>query len=138
MQYNQVIPCYFDPGTIPEAVVREQNPVYELKRGTTTDEPYKNILELRSDKIVNMLLEMGTIPDFSGYLAVRMEDLLRNGTGSFLLDVARMIGLDGLPPGCSPQDPQPERIGRRHIPDGLRTWIENHLIMRTERLLGYR
>jgi hypothetical protein len=139
MKFHEVMPCHFDPGTVPEAVVREQNPVYELKRGSTiTDEPYSNILELRSDKIVNFLLEIGLIQDLGGYLAVRFEDLLTNGTRGFLEDVGKMIGLDELPPECQPQAPRPELIGRRTIPDGLRTWVEDHLILRTERLLGYR
>jgi hypothetical protein len=139
MDFHQVMPCRFDPGTIPDKVVREQNPVYELKRGGAyNDEPYANILELRSDKIINFLLEVPLLQDLGGYLAVRFEDLLQNGTRSTLQEVARMIGMDELPISCKPQGPKPEMLGRRKIPDGLKAWVKEHLILHTEKLLGYR
>ena len=138
MEFHEVIPCRFDPGTVPQHLVRTQNPVYELKRGGSNDEPYGSILELRSDKIVNFLLEVPLLQDLGGYLAVRFEDLLRNGTATFLQQVGEMIGIPQLPPECQPQGPRPEMIGRRKIPDGLRQWVEDHLVLSTERLLGYR
>jgi hypothetical protein len=138
LKFHEVMPCRFDPGSIPKDLVRMQNPVYELKRGGENDEPYANILELRSDKIVNFLLEVGLIPDLRGYLAVRFEDLMRNGTRTFLEQVGQIVfGLSELPPECQPQEPKPEMLGRRKIPDGLRKWVEEHLVLHTERLLGY-
>jgi hypothetical protein len=138
MEFHQVMPCRFDPDTIPHRLHRSQNPVYELKRGGKPDEPYANILQLRSDKIVNFLLEVPLLQDLGGYLAVRFEDLVQNGTRAFLEQVGEMLGMPELPPECKPQDPRPEMVGRRKIPDGLRQWIEDHLVVRTERLLGYR
>jgi hypothetical protein len=162
LKFHEVMPCRFDPGSIPKDLVRVQNPVYELKRGggggggeptntnnntvVVVDEPYATILELRSDKIVNFLLEVGLIPDLRGYLAVRFEDLVANGTRTFLEQVGQMVfGNNGetssfkLPPECQPQGPKPEMaMGRRQIPEGLRTWVEEHLVGHTERLLGYR
>ena len=138
MDFEEVIPCRFDPGTLPERLVRSQNPVYELKRGGKNDEPYANILELRSDKIVNHLLEVSIGYDLGGFMAVRFEDLVLNGTKAFLQELGQMIGYDQLPSTCKPQEPRPFMIGRRKIPEGLRKWVEDHLILRTERLLGYR
>ena len=140
LNFHEVMPCRFDPKTIPDHLVRAHNPVYELKRGSgKTDEVYKTILELRSDKIVNFLLEVPILQDLGGYLAVKFEDLLQNGTRTLLEKVADMLGIEGgLPETCRPQGPKPEVIGRRKIPLGLRQWVEDHLVLRTERLLGYR
>jgi hypothetical protein len=139
LQFQEVMPCRFDPGSLPNHLVRTQNPVYELKRGGAMDEPYQTILELRSDKIVNFLLEVPLLQDLGGFLAVRFEDLLRNGTRIFLEQVAELAGIKGgLPPECHPQGPKPDMIGRRKIPDGLKQWVESHLVLRTERILGYR
>ena len=95
------------------------------------DEPYANILQLRSDKIVNFLLEVPLLQDLGGYLAVRFEDLVQNGTRAFFEQVGKILGIDELPPECQPQRPLPEMVGRRKIPDGLRQWIEDHLVLRT-------
>ena len=140
LNFHEVMPCRFDPKTIPDHLVRAHNPVYELKRGSgKTDEVYKTILELRSDKIVNFLLEVPILQDLGGYLAVKFEDLLQNGTRALLEKVADMLGIEGgLPETCHPQGPKPEVIGRRKIPPGLQQWVEDHLVLRTERLLGYR
>jgi hypothetical protein len=141
MEFHEVMPCRMDSGSLPHRLARSQNPVYELKRGGSKlveGEPYANILELRSDKIVNFLLEVPLLQDLGGYLAVRFEDLVQNGTRAFLEQVGAMLGLPELPPECQPQEPRPEMVGRRKIPDGLRQWVEDHLVLRTERLLGYR
>jgi hypothetical protein len=138
MKFHEVMPCRFDPGTLPDRLVRTQQPVYELRRGGVNDEYYQNILELRADKIVNFVLEVPLLQDLGGYMAVRFEDLIQNGTRSFLEQVGKMVGIQDLPPACHPQEPRPDRIGRRNIPEGLKQWVEDHLIRRTERLLGYR
>ena len=139
LAFHEAMPCRFDAGTIPDRLVRAHNPVYELRRGGTNDEPYRTILELRSDKIINFLLEVPILQDLGGYLAVRFEDLLLNGTRTLLEQVAEMVGIEGgLPPGCHPQGPKPEVIGRRTVPAGLKQWVEDHLVLQTERLLGYR
>jgi hypothetical protein len=138
--FNQVMPCEWENTSLPEEVQRVY-PFYELRRDTkfgTEGVPFDNILQLRSEKIVNFLLEIPLLHNLGGYLAVRYEDLLLNGTRTMLEQVAEMIGLSELPARCKPQPPSPERLGRRQIPVGLRKWVDDHLILHTERLLGYR
>mmetsp|Transcript_10070 Transcript_10070/g.28664 ORF Transcript_10070/g.28664 Transcript_10070/m.28664 type:complete len:426 (-) Transcript_10070:102-1379(-) len=139
MQYHEVVPCRFDKGTVPDSVVREQYPVYELKRGgnASIDEAYRNIMELRTDKIVNFLLEVPIMLGVGAYLAIRYEDMLQNGTEATLRQIGKLIGFDELPPTCQPQKPRPESLHRRQIPDGLRQWVLQHQNRDTERLLGY-
>lgn len=135
------MPCVWQNNSLPDEVQRAYFPFYELRRDSAPGQlgvPFDNILELRSDKIINFLLELPLLQRLGGYLAVRYEDLLLYGTRGMLEHVAKMVGLSDLPESCSPQAPQPWRLGQSNIPDGLRQWVEQNLILETERLLGYR
>lgn len=136
--FDEVVPC--QPGvnaSIPQHIYRGLFPVYELRRDGS-GQPYDNILQLRSDKIVNFLLEQSLLQPLRGYLAVRYEDMVLNGTREMLEQVAKMLGLPGLPSHCNPQPPSPERLIRKAIPEGLLQWVEDNMNVNTERLLGYR
>lgn len=140
-KFQEVMPCRSADNTLPESVSRAHEPIYELRRDikdSIDGVPFDNILQLRSEKIKNHLLEVSKIHGLEGYLALRYEDLLVNGTRAMLESVATMLGLPGLPPKCIPIPPQPEKAGRREIPDGLRQWVEDNLLLENERLLGYR
>jgi len=150
---QQVVPCQSDPAEwtelwkIPQRRWRGYEPVYELRGNNGT--PYDHLLQLRSDKIVNWILQLSLLVRIGGLLVVRYEDLVQNGTESMLLQIASMLASDGsdekaeggrqqLPAGCQPTPPQPERLGRRPIPDDFRDWINQHVNVETERLIGYR
>jgi len=134
--FDQVTPCIFDNSTIPTSKWRGHMPIYELSRDTP-GKPFANLLKLRSDKILNFVVEIPLLMQLGGYWVVRYEDLLRDGTRPLLEQMADMMGI-GLPQVCRPQPPRPERIGHREIPEGFRQWIEEHLVLETEQLLGYR
>ena len=143
---HEVVPCWWTATntTIPPSLRRAYEPVYELRRDKIMDKryqigvPFDNILQLRAEKIKNFLIEIPQTHKLGGYLAVRYEDLVMNGTRTMLEQVAEIIGLpDGLPQSCKPTLPSPNRLGRRKIPDGLRQWVEDNLLLETERLLGY-
>jgi hypothetical protein len=137
--FPEVVPCRYDNTStlIPEERFRGYEPVYELRRDGT-GRSFEHILELRSEKIFNFLLELPLLVKLGGYAAVRYEDLLKDGTQSFLEQIAHIMGMDGLPTSCKPTPPQPQRLGQREIPDGLRQWVNEHVDVERERLLGYR
>jgi hypothetical protein len=136
------VPCRFDKETtsyplIPDPLLRGYVPLYELRRDRS-QRPFDHLLQLRAEKIVNFLVEVPLVyKELGGYVAARYEDLLREGTTPLLEHVARLVGLPGLPPGCVPAGPQPERLGRRSVPDDFRRWIVDHMDRDLERLLGY-
>jgi hypothetical protein len=144
-KFQEVMPCRWanNNNTLPESVSNAHEPLYELRRDIKDSiridgVAFENILQLRSEKIKNHLLEVPKLRGLEGYLALRYEDLLMNGTRAMLESVATMLGLPGLPPKCIPRPPQPERAGHREIPDGLRQWVEDNMLLENERLLGYR
>jgi hypothetical protein len=139
---SEIVPClaYFpdNPWKIPKALWRGYAPLYEMNR--TSQEPYDHALQMRSDKTVNWLMEVPLVLDVGGFVLVRYEDLLRNGTSSLIEQVARLVGVPNPidhEPRCQPQGPQPERIGQRTIPDDFREWIAQNLDPATESLYGY-
>jgi hypothetical protein len=136
------VPCVFDANAtqypaIPDSLLRGYVPLYELRRDQS-QRPFANLLELRAEKIVNFLIEVPLVyKDLGGYVAVRYEDLVRDGTRPFLELVAGLLGLKNLPPDCTPMGPQPERLGRRNIPEDFRRWVVQHMDPDLEHLLGY-
>ena len=141
--YHQVVPCRFDNSTsiqVPLQRLRGFEPIYELRRDGS-GQPFRNILELRAEKIVNFLLELPVVVDLGGFLAVRYEDLLREGTGPMLQQVATMVGRTSkngaLPGTCQAGPPQPERLGKRLVDPEFRDYILSHVEPGPEKLLGY-
>jgi hypothetical protein len=140
-QFQDAMPCILDNETLlPKTLQKAYHPLYELRRHSILGSmgiPFDNILQLRSDKIVNFLLEVPLTQRLGGYLAVRYEDLLLNGTRPMMEQVASMLGLSELPAKCKPQGAEPWRLGKRKIADGLRQWVKENLNVGTERLLEY-
>lgn len=138
-EYREVVPCRMDNESyaIPPERYRAMRPLYELRRdGSGT--PYRHILELRSDKIVNMVLQLPMLFSLGGFMVVRYEDLLRRGSYFLLKNIATMVGMDEIPLECQPSKPQPERLRQRYIPNGLQKWVEENLDTQREKLIGYR
>ena len=146
---HQVVPCQSEPlewtelWHIPERRWRGFEPIYEMRPREGT--PYDHLLQLRSDKIVNWVLELPMLLQIGGLVVVRYEDLLLRGTEFLLQQVANILAMEdgneieipSLPAECKPALPQPERIGRRQIPDDFRKWIQQNVNAETERLINY-
>jgi hypothetical protein len=135
--FDEVSPCYFDNSTLPRAKWRGHVPIYELRRDHS-GQAFADLLKLRSDKALNFFLEVPLLMHLGGFLAVRYDDLVREGTRSFLEKVATLLGMPRLPSHCHPQGPHPERLGKRIIPPAFRKWIEERLVLETEQMLGFR
>ena len=133
LMFSQVTPCLTNKTIMPYPTVKYhgQNPVYELNHDGSM-EPYKHILELRRDKIKHFVHEIFDW-DIGGYLAVRYEDLLRDGTLGLVHAVADLVGVDKSRITCKPQQPRRGLLHHRDIPDGLRKWVDENLDYETER-----
>lgn len=133
--FRQVQPCRSNmtsdnPWNIPERNWRGYEPIYEQNmRGW---EPYNNLLELRADKITNWIIQLPLLLQLGGFILVRYEDLLRNGT-SFLLDmVSKVVELSPTCPAVPPQE-----RSRRFVPGEFRDWVYRHIDCEREQLIGY-
>lgn len=141
-RYNEVVPCTwnFTMQETPVKMRRSMYPVYELNRDGSGN-AYRNILELRADKMANHVLQLPLLLSLGGYILVRYEDLLKQGTRFLLEQVSHVTGMQGtLPLQCRPASAQPDRLlqRQRSIPKGLKEWVNSNMDVHTERLLGYR
>ena len=138
--FNDVVPCQVDDSYgIPSDRMRGMFPLYEMRRDGS-GKPYDNILQMRADKITNFVLQLPMMFAIGGFVVVRYEDLMQKGSHFLLKQVAEVVGMkDGeLPEECTPSKPQPERLNQRYIPSGLKKWVDEHLDVEREKLLGYR
>jgi hypothetical protein len=140
--FHQVIPCRYNSTRsqyhIPSHRFRGYEPIYELHRDNSGT-PFRNILELRAEKIFNFLIEIPVLLDIAGYVPVRYEDLLQHGTRDMMTRVAMAMGLSDLPTECIARlgGPQPHRLEHRMITNEFRQYIYDHVDWDRERLLGY-
>ena len=133
---HEVVPCRYDnatPPLIPISRYRGFHPIYEL-RHDGSGEPYSSLLSLKADKMAHFLLELPLRMKIGGFLPVRYEDLLRQGTASLIRQIADMVGIE---PPCTPTCPHPDRMRARSIDPEFQKWIQDHMDVATERLLGY-
>lgn len=136
---REVVPCEFNEtsGKLADRWVRGFAPVYELQRDGS-GRAFSSILELRTEKILNFVLELPILTDLSGFLIVRYEDMMRNGTNFVLEQLRQILGLDAEAIAkCHVVPPQPERMASRPVPPEFRQYIWDHLDTSMERLLGY-
>lgn len=147
-RFDEVKPCLLrpemitgPPWNIPMSRVRGYYPLYEQRRG----KPYDHLLQLRSDKIVNWILQIPLLMKIGGFIVVRYEDILEKGNKYFLHQVNAVLNnqpihspQQPLPKRCSVIAPQPDRIGKRYVPPEFKDWINKHLNLETEHLIGYR
>jgi hypothetical protein len=159
---REVIPCRLDnvtaqqpPWNIPLRKWRGYEPIYEQRRegnyGDNTGSPYDHLLQLRAAKIVNWVLELPLLMRLGGFLVVRYEDVLERGNAFVMHQVASILNGDEeadttplsngpsqrVAPTCSLTGPQPHRIGKRQIPPEFRAWVNQHMNVEIERLVGY-
>jgi len=144
---KQIIPCQSDPTEftpkwkIPKEKYRGFHPIYEQRQ--TDGTPFDHFLQLRSDKIVNWVLQLPMLLNIGGMVVVRYEDLLALGTEFLVQQIADILadsdnGNGNKQAMCKTAPPQPERIGRRKVPQDFRKWIDENIDVATERLVGYR
>jgi hypothetical protein len=159
---REVMPCRLDnitaqqpPWNIPLRKWRGYEPIYEHRRdgynGNNSGLPYDHLLQLRAAKIVNWVLELPLLMRLGGFLVVRYEDVLERGNEFVMQQVASILNgvedadtaasSNGPPPRfaptCSLTGPQPHRIGKRQIPPEFRAWINQHMNVEIEKLVGY-
>lgn len=135
----EVVPCQYNDtsGKIAERFVNGFAPLYEMRRDGS-GEPFSSILELRNEKILNFVLELPLLTDLSGYMIIRYEDILRNGTQFVLDELREVLGLEKSDMSrCRAVPAQPERLGSRHVAEDFRRYIWEHLDSDMEHLLGY-
>ena len=146
-RFDEVKPCILrenmitgPPWNIPLSRVRGYYPLYEQRRG----KPYDHLLQMRSDKIVNWVLQIPLLMKIGGFIVVRYEDILEGGNEYFLQQVNAIVNSHStdhpksLPKHCPVIAPQPERIGKRYVDPDFKDWINLNLNVETERLIGYR
>jgi hypothetical protein len=105
------------------------NPIYEQKPDGT---PYKTLLELRAAKIHNFL-DLPKKWDFGAFVAVRYEDLIVDGTISFIRDIAKQLGVKQQ---CKPKAPKKSTL---HYPldEEWMRWITDHADWEAEARMGF-
>ena len=143
---GEVVPC--DPTNrtahLPLSRQRGFTPVYEL---SPEGRPYDNLLDLRADKIANFVLHVPFLllptrssrsSSSSSVVLVRYEDVLRDGAGPLVADVAARMQQNV---SCVPPGPQPERLLRQRRPlemdPEFRHWVARHVHTEMEELVGY-
>jgi hypothetical protein len=145
-RFDEVKPCILrkdmitgPPWNVPLSRVRGYYPLYEQRRG----KPYDHLLQMRSDKIVNWILQIPLLMKIGGFVVVRYEDILQRGNEYFLQQVNAIVNnktIDShqsLPKHCSILAPQPDRIGKRYVPSDFKDWINRNIDVETEQLIGY-
>ena len=103
----------------------------------TISEPYKSILNLRSDKILNHL-SIQTWDWISDYILIRYEDLLRNGTQQLISRIEQSSQQLSQCPNGLPSPPSPQRLNSSSkLRDSYVKYMNERIIWTTESLIGY-
>jgi hypothetical protein len=132
--YNQINSCQLRP--YPDGHFKEKPPMsghqpqYEM-RNDGSGLPYKNILELRADKIKNHLsvAEFEWVRDF---VSVRYEELLGSGTEFLVKQIEKVTGVEAM---CEPFAPQ--NRPKRSLNSAFVRYMTEHVDWDAEALVGY-
>jgi len=109
--FYDVIPCSYNDrirasGLIPirggsDIEDGDFSPVYEMRKDhPKIIKPYKNILELRRDKMVHFFSEVPKFSSIQHFIPIKFEDMVDIGTQSLLRDIEKKMNLQSR---CSPQ-----------------------------------
>jgi len=141
-KYNQVISCV--KGTVPSKsnqnkvktsrlLRSEYEPIYEL-RNDGSGLAYRNIIEMRRDKIINQLsvLDWDWVTEV---VPVQYEKLLVEGTNWLFKKIEAKTGLVAE---CEPTPPQPERLSHYPKGPGFEEWVGENTDWEVEKLIGYK
>lgn len=131
-RYKDIVSCVHKPE--PNVPVDNRHsldkPFYEM-RNDGSGEPYANIMEMRSDKIRN-IMEIKDFPGVADLWMVQYEYMLAHGTQE-LLD--RITEWTGIKPMCDAFPPQFRR--QRNMTDDFVQYVTSHLNWTVEELIGY-
>lgn len=133
-RYHQIVSChkrpYPDGHFGPNRIWSQHQPFYEMQYDT--GEPYGDLLDLRRDKILN-LLDTAEYSFVRDRLIVNYERLVRDGTGDVIRHVEDATGVRAR---CESSPPQEKRFVRRLDADFV-SWLTKHIDWETEALIGY-
>lgn len=138
-RHHEVIPCEYNQssGLIAESIYRGFSPLYELQRDGS-GRPFSSIIDLRTEKLVNFVLEIPLLTNIGGFLVVRYEDILRKGTTFVLEKIQQMLKLPNeAMTRCRPTPPQPDLLKARQVDDEFRKYVLDHIDPKVEKLLDY-
>lgn len=93
--------------------------------------PYNNILELRSDKIRNLLSLRDAVDHFE---SLAYEQWMYQGTKSIIQRLEKVIG---TPAQCNPLPPSNKTLEATHHNVDFADWLRKHVDWETEALAGY-
>ena len=136
--YRDIVSCVEEP--LPHShyniTIRysEHQPFYEM-RNDGSGKPYANILELRSDKIRNIMLSVRSYTGVADVWSVQYEYLLDMGTLSLLRRIQEWTGVE---PRCKAHPSQTRPIKKtRLVTKDFAQHVRLHLKWSTEAMIGY-
>lgn len=133
-KYHQVNSCLrrpFPDGYFEKRMWSQHQPYYEMHYDT--GEPYSSLLELRRDKILN-LLDTAHYSYVKDHMVVQYENLVSDGTESV---IRRIEEATGATAHCEPYPPQKKRAPKE-LNQKFVKWISDHIDWDTEALIGYK
>jgi hypothetical protein len=123
LTFFDVVPCSFEDRMRSSFLISvngdsiddgDSSAVYEMKKDHPLDElkPYKSILELRRDKMINFHSEVPKFSSVKHYIPFKFEDMVTIGTASLLQVIAEKMGLQSR---CQPDKLQVPDNGNKKI-----------------------
>jgi len=136
-QYRQIVPCLRAKRKKLEIKVSNDHnfsgwdPQYEHRYNGT---PYDSILDLRADKIRNIVLDVPSWDWVAKFYNLQYETLLKRGTSELLKSLKQATGHT---PECQAFAPAPERLSNYNHRDEYIKTINNMVDWEAENLIGY-
>ena len=131
-KYQDIISCVHKPE--PDVPVDTRHsldkPFYEM-RNDGSGEPYDNIMELRSDKIRD-IMEIKDFPGVADLWIVQYEYMLAQGTQDLLDYITEWTGIK---PTCKAYPPQHRPV--RNLTSDFVQYVTDHLNWTTEAFIGF-
>ncbi len=146
-KFSEVIPCSYTDRIRTSKLIPirgdsvddgDSSAVYELRRdyAFTEIKPYKNIIELRRDKMINFHKELPTFSSVTHYIPFKFEDMAAAGTETLLQEIEQKMSLQRH---CQPDKLQlPENGSKLQFltPTDV-SWINRGVDWDAEALVGY-
>lgn len=139
--YHELVSCLTRPypegywGPHRKHRFSQHQPFYEMRLNDPEGTPYKNILEMRADKIRNFM-DSATYSNVEGFWHYQYEDLLKTGTRELVERIERATGLKRHPEKCKIYEPQDRR--KRAMDQEFIDYMAEHVDWEAEALIGYK
>mmetsp|Transcript_8987 Transcript_8987/g.21874 ORF Transcript_8987/g.21874 Transcript_8987/m.21874 type:complete len:351 (-) Transcript_8987:318-1370(-) len=139
--YHEIVSCLIRPypegfwGTHRKHRFSQHQPFYEMRVNDPKGRPYKNILEMRADKIRNFV-ESAAYSNVEGFWHFQYESLLKTGTKELVENIERATGVKRHPGKCKIYEPQDRR--KREMDPEFLDYMADHVDWTAEALIGYR